>query len=73
MLISRTVLSSCVKASVISDALLAPVGENWWSYMKSWPDLEMYDADGAHASLVGSDFAAKYIWEAIVRHYSKRR
>ena len=55
------------------NALLAPVGENWWSYMKSWPDLEMYDADGAHASLVGSDFAAKYIWEAIVRHYSKRR
>ena len=55
------------------NALLAPVGENWWSYMKSWPDLEMYDADGAHASPVGSDFAAKYIWEAIVRHYGKRR
>ena len=46
-------------------ALLAPVGENWWGYMKSWPDLEMYDADGAHASRAGSDFAAKHIWEEI--------
>ena len=47
------------------NALLATVGENWWSYMKSWPELEMYDADGAHASAAGSDFAAKYIWETI--------
>jgi hypothetical protein len=47
------------------DALLAPVGENWWGYMKSWPDLEMYDEDGAHASRTGSDFAAKTIWEEI--------
>ena len=47
------------------DALLASVGENWWGYMKSWPDLEMYDEDGAHASRTGSDFAAKTIWEEI--------
>ena len=47
------------------DALLAPVGENWWGYQESWPDLEMYDEDGAHASKHGSDFAAKYIWETI--------
>ncbi len=46
-------------------ALLAPVGENWWRCQESWPDLEMYDADGAHASRAGSDFAAKYIWEVI--------
>jgi len=46
-------------------ALIAPVGENWWGYSKSWPDLEMYDPDGEHASKQGSDFAAKYIWEAI--------
>lgn len=46
-------------------ALLAPVGENWWSYMRSWPNLEMYNQDGAHASPAGSDFAAKYIWETI--------
>lgn len=46
-------------------ALLAPVGENWWSYKRSWPDLEMYNEDGAHASPEGSDFAAKYIWETI--------
>lgn len=47
------------------DALLAPVGENWWSYMRTYPNLEMYYEDGAHASENGSDFAAKYIWDAI--------
>ncbi len=46
-------------------ALVAPVGENWWSYKDSRPNLEMYDEDGAHASRAGSDFAAKYIWEEI--------
>ena len=46
-------------------ALLAPVGKYWWSYMRSWPELEMYFRDGAHASRNGSAFAAKYIWDAI--------
>lgn len=47
-------------------ALLAPVGENWWAYRRSWPEVEMYYEDGAHASAAGSDFAAKYIWETIL-------
>lgn len=55
------------------DALLAPVGENWWGYMKSWPDLEMYDGDGAHASRAGSDFAAKMIWEEIWHDLQRRK
>ena len=46
-------------------ALIAPVGENWWAYKESRPNLEMYNQDGAHASRAGSDFAAKYIWEEI--------
>ncbi len=46
-------------------ALLAPVGENWWAYKESRPDLELYDEDGAHASRAGSDFAAKHIWNTI--------
>ena len=54
-------------------ALLAPVGENWWGYMKSWPNLEMYAEDGAHASPAGSDFAAKYIWETIRHDESNRK
>lgn len=54
------------------NALLAPVGENWWSYMRSWPDLEMYADDGAHASPDGSDFAAKHIWSAIQRDLAMR-
>ena len=47
-------------------ALLAPVGENWQAYRTSWPDIEMYAEDGAHASHRGSEFAAKMIWEAIL-------
>lgn len=46
-------------------AILAPVGENWQAYRKSWPDVEMYAEDGAHASPRGSEFAAKMIWEGI--------
>ena len=47
------------------DALLAQVGVNWWAYLRSRPEVRMYDKDGAHASAAGSDFAAKYIWETI--------
>lgn len=46
-------------------ALIAPVGKYWWSYMRSWPEIEMYYKDGQHASPQGSEFAAKYIWDAI--------
>ena len=46
-------------------AILAPVGEHWWSYIDSRPDLELYDEDGAHASRAGTEFAAKIIWTAI--------
>lgn len=46
-------------------AILAPVGEHWWSYIDSRPDLEFYDEDGAHASRAGTEFAAKIIWTSI--------
>ncbi|MBQ9307812.1 MAG: SGNH/GDSL hydrolase family protein [Clostridia bacterium] len=46
-------------------ALLAPVGENWWTYAQSHPETEMYAPDGAHASEAGSDLAAVYLWNAI--------
>ena len=46
-------------------ALLAPVGETWWAYKESYPELELYDPDGGHASPDGSAFAAKCIWETI--------
>ena len=46
-------------------ALLAPVGERWWDWIKAHPDAEMYDPDGAHASAAGSEFAAAQIWETI--------
>lgn len=46
-------------------ALYAPVGESWWSYQESRPDIEMYDEDGAHASEQGIGFAAKIVWKTI--------
>ena len=46
-------------------ALVAHVGDNWWNYKDSYPELEMYAADGEHASPAGSDFAAKMIETAI--------
>ena len=54
-------------------SLLAHVGDNWWDYMKSWPDLEMYDEDGAHASPAGSDFAAKMIQAEIRSHLCRKK
>lgn len=46
-------------------ALYAAVGESWWTYKKSWPKIEMYDEDGAHASEHGIEYAAKIIWITI--------
>lgn len=48
-------------------ALLAPVGESWWEFKSSNPDLDIYEGDGAHASPAGSDFAAKQIWVTVRR------
>ncbi len=53
------------RVALETGALLAPVGREWWGYMKSCPDSEMYAADGAHASDAGSDFAARLIWDEI--------
>ena len=62
----KDMVESHKKVAAAIHALRAPVGENWWSYKKSQPDLELYAEDGAHASPAGSDFAAKHIWEEIV-------
>jgi len=55
------------------DALYAPVGESWWPYKASWPDIEMYDEDGAHASERGIEFASKIIWRTIEMDFSHGR
>ncbi len=52
-------------------AVLAPVGEKWWTYKRSRPDIEMYAEDGAHASPQGSAFAAQIIWTAIKEAVSR--
>ena len=51
-------------------SLLAHVGDEWWNCIRNWPDIEMYADDGAHASLAGSDFAAKMITSEIFRDLS---
>lgn len=45
--------------------LLAPVGKEWWIYKKANPSVELYAADGRHASEYGSWFASRHIWEVI--------
>jgi len=51
-----------------NDALLAPVGETWWTYKESRPEIELFEDDGAHASEAGSKYAAKIIWETIEKN-----
>lgn len=53
------------------DALYAAVGESWWSYKESWPETEMYDEDGSHASERGIEFAAKIIWRTLEMDWSR--
>lgn len=53
-------------------SLLAHVGDEWWGYMRSWPELEMYADDGAHASPAGSDFAAKMIESEILHDLHRK-
>ena len=48
-----------------TDALLAPVGKEWWAFREENPGVEMYAPDGQHASEYGSWFAAKHIWHTI--------
>lgn len=40
---------------------LAPVGEVWWQYHREHPEVELYAADGKHASEAGSRLAAETI------------
>lgn len=46
-------------------AKVAPVGEYWWKYREEHPDVELYDEDGAHASLRGSRLAARVLYRTI--------
>ena len=54
-------------------AVYAPVGESWWTYLRSYPEIEMYEEDGAHASEKGMDFAAKILWTSIQADLSRKQ
>lgn len=54
-------------------AVLAPVRESWWTYMRSYPNLELYAEDGAHASPQGSEYAAKIIWTSIRTDMARKK
>lgn len=46
-------------------ARLAPVGEYWQAAADSFPDAELYNADGKHASPLGSYLAATVLYYSI--------
>ena len=46
---------------------LAPVGDKWWAYHRAHPEIELYAADGRHASEAGSQLAAAVIAETILK------
>ncbi len=71
--VQKTMNSVNRKLSEDLKALYAPVGESWWEYKRSWPDIELYDDDGAHASKRGIEFAAKIIWETISSDACRQR
>ena len=54
--------TSCAKEI---NALLAPVGVEWWKLLAENPSLELYRPDGEHASADGSRLAATIIWQTI--------
>ena len=54
--------TSCAKEI---NALLAPVGIEWWKRLAENPSLELYRPDGEHASADGSRLAATIIWQTI--------
>lgn len=54
-------------------AVLAPVGEKWYSYREEHPDAELYAEDGQHASMLGSSLAAQTIADAIMADRVKNK
>lgn len=59
------------EAAEKNGALLAPVGEFWWDFMQSHPEIEMYASDGAHASPAGSEFAAAILFRTIWKDFTE--
>ena len=62
--------TSCAKEI---NALLAPVGVEWWKLLAEKPDLDLYRSDGEHASLKGSTLAADIIWKTIKQDYLAKK
>ena len=50
-----------------TDCELAPVGDKWWEDHRAHPEIELYAADGRHASEAGSHLAAAVIAETILK------
>ena len=62
--------TSCAKEI---NALLAPVGVEWWKRLAENPSLELYRGDGEHASPDGSRLAATIIWQTIKQDYLTKK
>lgn len=53
------------KAAKEHNILLAPVGNIWQKCLRTYPEIELYFTDGAHASKAGSFLAASCIFFAL--------
>ena len=62
--------TSCAKEI---NALLAPVGVEWWKRLAENPSLELYRGDGEHASSDGSRLAATILWQTIKQDYLAKK
>ena len=59
------ITASYKKMAEETGALLAPVGEKWYSYQKEHPEAELFAEDGQHASMLGSTIAAQTIVDSV--------
>ena len=61
-----------VRAAEHFHAILAPVGTDWWEQAAAHPETQLFQGDGVHPSVFGSQFAARVIWAAIEQDLKKK-
>lgn len=48
-----------------AESAIAPIAKAWHLAIKTYPELELYDADGSHPSIVGSYLTAMIIFKTL--------
>lgn len=65
------VIKNYTEASILSAALLSPVGERWKTHIEATGDYSFYGPDGFHPSVVGSTVAADEILKTLLSHFEQ--